>query len=62
MNLLEHYIMEVYNVKKVDMKNGGSFIMVDMMIDCYGRQQRIQTSFNTWEEWENVKKLGYYMA
>lgn len=67
MNLLEHYIEEVYDVKTVDMKDGNdniimSFIAVDMMVECYGRHQRVQTSFANMEEWEAVKEQGYYMA
>ena len=54
MNLLEHYIKEVYSVKKIDMDGGWSFINVDMMINCYGREQRVQDTFSNMEEWEKV--------
>jgi len=68
MNLLEHYIEEIYDVDTVDIKSGDSnnivisFVQVDMMVECYGRHQRVQTSFANMEEWEAVKEQGYYMA
>jgi hypothetical protein len=62
MNLLEHYIEEVYDVKTVNMDGGWSFVEVDMMVDCYGSHKRIQKGFINMKEWEEVKQLGYYIA
>lgn len=65
MNLLEHYIKEIYDVETVDMDSDGdgwSFIIVDMMIDCYGYQKRVQHSFSNMEEWEKAQEQGYYLA
>ena len=36
------------------MDGGWSFINVDMMINCYGREQRVQDTFSNMEEWEKV--------
>lgn len=65
MNLLEHYIKEVYDVKTIDMRdgNGGwTYVEVDMMINCYGNGKRVQQTFRNMEEWEKAKEQGYYMA
>ncbi|MHB8172119.1 MAG: hypothetical protein ACYDG6_11360 [Thermincolia bacterium] len=62
MNLLEHYIEEIYGVEQIEMPGGWGFVLVDMMVNCYGNQQRVQTSFTTMEQWEKAKEQGYYMA
>lgn len=61
MNLLEHYIKEIHEVKEVK-QDWGSFISADLTISCYRDPERVQTSFMNWEEWEKVKKQGFYLA
>lgn len=61
MNLLEHYILEVYDVKTVDMGDW-SYVQVDMMVICYGRKSRVKGCFANMAEWEKVKEKKCYMA
>lgn len=61
MNLVENYIKKVHEIKLVE-KEWGSYIMADLTIDCYGRIERVKTSFPTMKEWESVKEKGFYLA
>lgn len=61
MNLLEHYIKEIHKVEEVK-EDWGSFILVDVTVNCYGRFERTTTSFMNTDEWEKAKEKGYYMA
>jgi hypothetical protein len=61
MNALENYIKEVHSVEEIT-EDWGSFILVDLTVNCYGVIERTETSFSNWEEWEEVKKQGYYMT
>jgi hypothetical protein len=61
MNLLEHYIKEVHSVEEIK-EDWGSFILVDLTVNCYGITERTKTSFSNMEEWEKAKEKGYYLA
>jgi len=61
MNLLEHYIGEVYSVEEVKC-DWGSFIKVDLQVSCYGNKERVVETFADMEEWDLAVKRGYYMA
>lgn len=69
MNLLEHYIKEVYNVediteefkKKVGRNPVDPMVAVKMRVDCYGVEKDTEEIFRV-PQWEEVKKQGYYMA
>lgn len=62
MDLLKYCIKEVYNVETVKMEGGWSYVIVDMMVNCYGLGQRVQHPFNNIEEWVKAKEQGYYLA
>ena len=61
MNLVENYIKEIHEIKEVK-QDWGSFISADLTIDCYGRIERVKTSFMNWEEWESAKVKGFYLS
>lgn len=60
-NLLEQYIKEIHSVEEVK-KPWGNYIKVDLTKECYGRTDRVMTSFMDMEEWESIKAKGYYMG
>lgn len=65
MNLLGNYIIEVYNVKeKTYNYNGkqGLCVEVDLKSNCHGSEKRHTTTFLSMNEWEEAKRVGYYMA
>lgn len=64
MNLLEHYIKHIYSEKEIHLVWDGkkhTLIVVDMDIDCYGREEKVQEHFFP-EDWEHIKEQGFYMA
>lgn len=69
MNLLEHYIEEVYSVEDIteEFKKivGHSpcrpMVKAKMKINCYGAKEDTEHTFFI-DEWEEAKKQGYYMA
>ena len=69
MNLLEHYIKQVHNIKDVtnDYNNHTNdvalepLLEVDLTYDCYGAIQRRTMKF--WKnEWDNNIKRGYFFG
>lgn len=67
MNLLEHYILEVIEVKpyvsktKMFKDNGEKCVEVTLKVDCYGRIETRTRVF--WEDdWEKAQRDGFYMA
>ena len=58
---VRYYIEEIHSVKKIQ-NDSTSYIKVDVTVSCDGNISRISTSFNTWEEWEDAKYLGYYLG
>lgn len=64
MNLLEHYIEKVINVTEYIPKTiptDKKWIEVKMLVNCYGTIEET-TQLMPVDEWEKVKKQGYYMA
>lgn len=69
MNLLEHYIKEIYSVediteefkKKVGRNPVDSMVAVKMRINCYGVEEDTEEIFRV-PQWEEIKKQGYYLA
>jgi hypothetical protein len=64
MNILEQYIEAIYSEDIVHYNDWfgapADLVRVDIMTDCYGSQRRVQTTFML-DEWERIKKDGYYM-
>lgn len=69
MNLLEHYILEVYSAEDITEKfkeRIGCYPKEDMLavkarVVCYGKEKDIEKVFFA-SEWEEAQKQGYYMA
>lgn len=69
MNLLEHYIKEVYSVediteefkKKVGHSPCRPMVKVNMRVNCYGREEDTESTFFI-DEWQEAQQKGYYMA
>lgn len=66
MNLLEHYIEEVYSVEPYEEEWTKKFpqhtyVKVSLTYNCYGSINYRKIIFRT-EEWEKNQKQGYYMA
>jgi len=64
MNALESYIVKVISVKpyKADWTDkfvDKEFLEVDVITNCYGRQDQRITVVST-EEWEDIKSRGYF--
>lgn len=69
MNLLEHYIKEVYSVEDITeefKRNAGHapcrpMVKAKMRVNCYGIEEDTESTFFA-DEWETAQKQGYYMA
>ena len=63
MNILEHYIIEVYSVKAIPHQEWMTFELVEavMMVSCYCAKEK-KTYIVTRDEFERDIKRGYYMA
>lgn len=69
MNLLEHYIEEIYYVTDITdeyTKNVGKppkepLLEVGIRVKCYGVEENIKRTFFK-SNWEQANKNGYYMA
>lgn len=59
MNLLEHYIIEVHNVKEY--KKYPNMLEVEVTYDCYGDIKR-DKHITSKEQWEKDIENGYFMA
>lgn len=59
MNVLEHYIVEVHEVKTYD--NDPGFVVVDLTSDCYGHRSRGKHLFKA-DQWVQSKQQGYYVG
>ena len=60
MNLLEHYILEIYDIQKP--KADKDWMHVDMTIVCYGKSERTIVTFIDEADFERAINNGYYMA
>ena len=67
MNLIENYIQPDYQIRKLSRLevpfeyDGKGFVEFNGKVDCYGNVQQVHKIFSI-EEWEKVKKQGYYLA
>ena len=67
MNLIENYIQPGYQIRKLSRQevpfeyDGKGFVSFDGLVDCYGNIQKVHKIFAI-EQWEDVKKQGYYLA
>lgn len=69
MNLLKHYIIEVYSIKDVaeeyekavGRKLEQPALKITMKINCCGKEEKT-TQYFLQKEWEHTLKQGYYMA
>ena len=62
MNLVEHYIQEILSEKiKINPYTDKPYCVVKMIVNCYGNTSEVNTIFDA-EEWERVKKQGYYLG
>lgn len=69
MNLLEHYIQQIYSIEEVTKcfveKTGTQpkepLLKVKLRVNCYGNESE-ETKMFFRSEWEEAKKNGYYTA
>ena len=67
MNLIENYIQPGYQIRKWSRQDVPfeydckGFVSFDGLVDCYGNIQKVHKIFSI-EQWEKVKKQGYYLA
>ena len=69
MNLLEHYIKEIHNVKDVSDKfeeatgneSKEPLYEIDVTFDCYGVVEH-KRGFMSKSDFEQAKKQGYFLA
>lgn len=63
MNILEHYIIEVYRVKTIPHQEWMTceWVEAEMMVNCYGAKNKT-TYIGTRDEFERDIKRGYYMG
>lgn len=68
MNLMEHYIIDVYSVVDVteELKQHGidsseDMLKVDVLYDCYGIKERRCVTMSK-SKWEEAKTNGYFLA
>ena len=67
MNLIENYIQPGFQIRKLSRQevpfeyDGKGFVSFDGLVDCYGNIRKVHKMFSI-EQWEKVKKQGYYLA
>lgn len=69
MNVIEHYIEEIYGETDVTAEftshvghpPAEPLIRVDLLVNCYGIHERVQTTFPK-TNWETIKAQGWYLA
>ena len=65
MNILEHYIKHVKEVKPYTAdwtkEHPHEFLKITVDADCYGRVQEYNL-IRTKEEWAEIKERGYFMG
>lgn len=62
MNLLKHYILQVFSVESIPHQDwmDREWVEVLMMVDCYGIREK-RKYINTREEFERDMQRGYFM-
>lgn len=67
MNLIENYIQSGYQIRKLSRQevpfeyDSKGFVEFKGKVDCCGSVQQVHKIFSI-EQWEKVKKQGYYLA
>lgn len=69
MNLLEHYIKEIYKIKDVTERFkktvnpsiSEQVLLVYMHVNCYGVEEDVEKIF-TFSQLKEVQEKGFYMA
>ena len=61
MNLVENYIEPGYTVRTVRNKAGESFVKFDGFVNCYGNVTH-QSRIWTIDQWQQIKKQGYFLG
>ena len=61
MNLLEHWIEEVYSITEKEDKYG-KYIEVDMLINCWGTEERKIRRYSSMRDFNIEKEKGYYLG
>lgn len=65
MNVLEHYILEVYEETPIKApyfdKSGRSWVKVEFKCDCYGTSMIVEDYYPV-DEWNEIKERGYYIG
>lgn len=63
MNLLEHYIIEVYNINVLQISDyiKEPYIEVTVLCDCWGNR-RVYKHITTRANWERELRQGYFLA
>jgi hypothetical protein len=59
MNILEHYIEEIYKEKDI-VYEGIEMVEVEYLANCWGQEQ-VYKEVLLKDEWEQAKKQGYIM-
>lgn len=65
MNLLENYLQPGYTIKtlpkdKTPVKDV-DWVIFDGKVNCYGNIKHVHRLF-TYDDWQEIKKHGYFMA
>ena len=62
MNLVEHYIQEIYSEEESPVSASGRvYVDVCVKVDCYGRVEVVRRIVEK-QMWEREKKQGFYLA
>ncbi|MBQ6687515.1 MAG: hypothetical protein IJN03_03215 [Bacilli bacterium] len=61
MNLLEHWIKEIYSITEKE-DESGTYIEVDMLINCWGCEERKKRRYSSIRDFNIEKGKGYYLA
>ncbi len=59
MNLLEHYIVRIHEVKEFE--KYPNMLEIDVTCDCWGNKQRIKHITDR-EQWQKDVQRGYFMT
>ena len=61
MNLIEIYITKIINESRVQTEKFGELVHVTYEYDAYG-QKGVKCNYFMLDEWEEIKKKGYYLG
>lgn len=60
MNLVEHYILEIFSEEEIE-KDGKKYIISWVKVDCYGRID-ILKHIDLKGNWEKAKEQGFFLV